>query len=76
MKPGRGAGMDGWTPGTFSRRALTAWRARGIAYKLRLSVPMLRYFDEDYLRAKIPGNDRFAKSHQDSFSSVWIEKVQ
>ena len=55
---------------------LQALLCNSVAYKLRLSLPMLRYFDEDYLRAKIPGYDRFAKSHQDTFSSVWIEKVQ
>jgi len=46
------------------------------AFRIRLSLPLLRYFDESFLRARIPNYDGLQLGPYDTFSSLWLEKVK
>ncbi len=55
---------------------LQAFLCHSSAYRIRLSLPLLRYYDECFLRSSIPAYDQLGKDGYDTYSSIWIQKVQ
>ncbi|HEY0003239.1 MAG TPA: class I SAM-dependent methyltransferase [Pyrinomonadaceae bacterium] len=45
------------------------------AYKIIMSAPLLRHFDEEFLSTNIPGYQPLSEN-PNTFSSIWIEKVR
>lgn len=54
---------------------LQAFLCYNDAYKIIMSTPLLRHFDEDFLRANIPGYESVSEN-PNTFSSIWIEKLR
>jgi hypothetical protein len=44
-------------------------------FQIRLSLPYLRYKDEEFLRKSISGYDQWKGAGTDTFSSIWLERV-
>jgi hypothetical protein len=45
------------------------------AFRIKLSLPYLRHHDEAFLKSKIP-NYRGINEEPNTFSSLWLEKVE
>ena len=54
---------------------LQAFLAYNDSYQIRLSTPLIRYFDENFLKSNIPGYQS-VEQEPNTFSSIWIEKVK
>ena len=54
---------------------LQAFLAFNDTYQIRLSTPLIRYFDESFLKASIPGY-LSVEQEPNTFSSIWVEKVR
>jgi len=56
---------------------LQAFLSYNDSYEIIMSLPLLRYFDEDFLRAIIPGYQPLSQNDADTHSgSLWIKKVK
>jgi predicted O-methyltransferase YrrM len=44
-------------------------------FQIRLSLPYIRYEDEEFLRQSISGYDEWKGTGSDTFSSIWMERV-
>lgn len=60
-----------WTEPAF----LQAFLMYNDSFKIELSLPMLRHFDEDFLKRVIPDYKTLEQS-PNSFSSLWIKRVK
>lgn len=54
---------------------LQAFLCHNSEFEIRLSLPFIRYKDEQFLRQSVPGYDQRKGSGPDTFSSIWLEKV-
>ena len=45
------------------------------AFEIRLSMPLLRFHDEQFLHDSLPGYSQLEKDGQLTFSSLWLEKI-
>jgi predicted O-methyltransferase YrrM len=64
----------GWPKFWNEAMLLQAFLCFNDTFKVVLSTPLLRYFDETYLRATLPDYQSACDS-PNTFSSIWIEKV-
>ena len=53
---------------------LQAFLAFNERFEIIMSCPLIRYFDEPFLRQNIPGY-RSVEEMSNTFSSIWIERV-
>lgn len=53
---------------------LQAFLCNNPDFRILLSTPLLRYYDEEFLRANIPGYKSVAEDPK-TFCSLWLEKV-
>jgi len=44
-------------------------------YRIVMSMPLLRYFDEEFLQRVVPGYEPVGK-RPNTFSSLWLEKTE
>lgn len=44
-------------------------------FQIRLSLPYIRFKDEEFLRQSISGYDRWKGAGTDTFSSIWMERI-
>ena len=55
---------------------LQAFLAFNASFRVQLSLPLLRHFDEGFLRRAIPGYREVSPADHDThFGSVWLERV-
>lgn len=54
---------------------LQAFLAYNDSYQIRLSTPLIRHFDEKFLKSSIPGYQS-VEQDPNTFSSIWVEKVK
>jgi predicted O-methyltransferase YrrM len=54
---------------------LQAFLCYNDAFKILMSTPLLRYFDEAFLQTVLPGYESIDQN-PNTFSSIWIEKVR
>lgn len=43
-------------------------------FKIKMSTPLIRHFDEDFLRQKVP-NYKSVEEQPNTFSSIWLRRV-
>jgi hypothetical protein len=43
-------------------------------FKITMSTPMIRYYDEGFLKSEIPFYET-VKQNSNTFSSIWLKKV-
>jgi predicted O-methyltransferase YrrM len=56
---------------------LQAFLAFNTSFRISLSLPLLRHFDEEFLRRVIPGYRSVEpEDHDTHFGSVWLERVR
>ncbi|GBD98066.1 hypothetical protein BMS3Abin07_00074 [bacterium BMS3Abin07] len=55
---------------------LQAFLSFNDAYEIILSTPMLRYFEEKFLKKNIPSYEMLIQNTYHQFSSIWIEKTK
>ncbi len=54
---------------------LQAFLCNNSEFLIRLSLPYIRYKDEEFLRQSISGYDQWKGSGTDTFSSIWMERI-
>jgi methyltransferase family protein len=54
---------------------LQAFLCHNSEFEIRLSLPLIRFKEEEFLRQSIPGYDQRKGSGPDTFSSIWLERV-
>jgi hypothetical protein len=71
-------GRKEWLPVFFNEAMLLqAFLSYNDAYKIMLSVPLLRFYSEDYLWNTFPEYVPLEQDNTDThFGSIWIEKVK
>ncbi|MCL4475994.1 MAG: class I SAM-dependent methyltransferase [Nitrospirae bacterium] len=55
---------------------LQAFLCYNDAFKIMLSAPLLRYYDEEFLRSVIPDYSTYCHDPANTFSSLWIRKMK
>src|SRR5207253_506268 len=53
---------------------LQALLCNSAAFRIKLSLPMIRYFEESYLAEHIPAYEIVDRDSYNTYSSIWIEK--
>lgn len=53
---------------------LQAFLSHNDAYRILLSPPLVRFYDENFLRSNMPGYEPISQN-TDTFSSIWIERI-
>jgi hypothetical protein len=54
---------------------LQAFLCYNSEFQIRLSLPFIRYKDEEFLRQNISGYDHRKGTGPDTFSSIWLERI-
>ncbi len=54
---------------------LQAFLCHNSAFQIRLSLPFIRFKDEEFLRHSVSGYDHRKGTGPDTFSSIWLERV-
>lgn len=54
---------------------LQAFLCHNSKFEIRLSLPLIRFHEEQFLRQSVPGYGQRKGSGPDTFSSIWLEKV-
>jgi Methyltransferase domain len=54
---------------------LQAFLCHNSEFQIRLSLPLLRFKDEEFLRRSVPGYDHRKGLGPDTFSSIWLERI-
>ena len=54
---------------------LQAFLCHNSEFQVRLSLPYIRYKDEEFLRQSISGYDQWKGAGTDTFSSIWMERT-
>jgi predicted O-methyltransferase YrrM len=65
----------GWPKFWNEAMLLQAFLCFNDVFKIVLSTPLLRYFDETFLQTRLPNYEPVSRN-PNTFSSIWIEKIK
>ncbi|MCU1343653.1 MAG: methyltransferase family protein [Candidatus Acidoferrum typicum] len=54
---------------------LQAFLCHNSEFQIRLSLPLIRFKDEEFLRQSVPGYDQRKGTGTDTYSSIWLERI-
>ena len=54
---------------------LQAFLCHNSDFEIRLSLPFIRFKEEEFLRQSVPGYDQRKGTGPDTFSSIWLERI-
>jgi predicted O-methyltransferase YrrM len=65
----------GWPVFWTEAMLLQAFLCHNSEFQIRLSLPFIRFKDEEFLRRNVPGYDHRKGTGPDTFSSIWLERI-
>lgn len=65
----------GWPVFWTEAMMLQAFLCHNSAFQIRLSLPLIRFEDEDFIRQSVPNYDQRKGPGPDTFSSIWLERI-
>lgn len=65
----------GWPVFWTEAMMLQAFLCHNSEFQIRLSLPMIRFEDEDFIRQSVRNYDQRKGPGPDTFSSIWLERI-
>jgi len=65
----------GWPVFWTEAMLLQSFLCHNSEFQIRLSLPLIRFNDEEFLRQSVSGYDHRKGTGPDTFSSIWLERI-